>query len=398
MIIPSLTSLLIGKKYIGIEHFSFNTEEKTAILLIEKKKGELVITQKDKVSFTGKIAEKWDKKLPFFLVVNTNQVIQKEIDSIDATDEKLLHKAFPNTNWNEFYFEIWRLKTKSIIIISRKNYVSELVANHLKQGIIIAGISLGIGAVSEITDYVNENELLTNHQIISLKEENQTVKTTTSETNEIYNINGLEIKNNHLLAFSGILRLLLESTSNTGNIINYSHELYEDYKQHIFFSKGIKIMMSTLLTILLINFFVFSHYYTLAQQTTENLILNKSTLEDVVKTKKRVQLKEQKVKTIISTTSSQSSIIINEITKRIPHSILLTELVYHPLEKKIKNDEIITTQEKVVFFSGTTLNNEAFTLWIETIEQLKWIDKVVITHYGKNELNETEFSIKIVLK
>jgi Tfp pilus assembly protein PilN len=398
MAIPSLTSILIGNQYIGIEHFSFKNEEKTAILLVEKKKGELVITQKDKVSYTGKIAEKWNKKLPCFLVINTSQVIQKEIDAIDTSDEKLLHKAFPNTNWDEFYFEIWRLKTKSVIIISRKSYIDALLSNYLQQGILVSGISLGIGALSEIINYTEETELCTNHQIISLNEETQTIKIAATDSGTTYNINGLNVKNSHVLAFAGILRLLLGTAANTGNSINHSQELNEQYKQQNFFSKAVRLMIIVLLSILLINFFAFSHYYALAQETSETLMLNKSSVEEVAKTKKRIQLKEQKVKMVIAMTSSKSSLIINEITRKIPQSILLTELIYHPLEKKIKTEEAIITQEKTITVSGATINNEAFTHWIEAIEQLRWINQVVITHFGINEANETEFSIKITLK
>jgi Tfp pilus assembly protein PilN len=398
MTVPSLTSLLIGKQYIGIEHFSFKNEEKTAILLIEKKKGELVITTKDKISYSGKLAEKWNKKLPFFLVINTTQVIQKEINTIDTSDEKLLHKAFPNTNWDEFYFEIWRLKTKSIIIISRKSYINALLSDYHQQGVFISGISLGIGALSEIMNYTQGIELLTNHQIISSNEDSQIIQIASADLKKTYNINGLEIKNVHLLTFGGILRFLLDTTANTGNIISYSQALYENFQQQSFFSKGIKLMVGILLTVLLINFFVFSHYYTLVQETEESLLLNKSSLEEITKTKQRILLKEQKAKTVIASTISQSSLFINEITKRTPQSILLSELIYHPLEKKIKEEESIVIQEKTITLSGTTVNNDAFTHWIEEIEKLKWIDQVIITHFGKNDLSETEFSIKITLK
>jgi type II secretory pathway pseudopilin PulG len=398
MTLPSLTQLLLGKQYIGIEHFSLHNEEKTAILLIEKKKEELVIVKKDKVSYTEKLAEKWDKKLPFFLIINTNQIIQKEILANDFNDEKLLHKAFPNTNWDEFYFEIWRLKSKSIIAISRKAYVEELLSNYQKQGISITGISLGVCSIAELINYTEENELSTNHQTICWREENQTITTTNTDLNSTCNINGLAIKNSHILPFAGILRLLLNSTVNTGNGISYSHELYENYNQRSFFSKGIKVMIGIVLAILLINFFAFTHYYKLNEETSESLLYSKSSLEEVAKIKKRVLSKEQKVKNVVAMTSSQSSLIINEITKKIPQSILLTELIYHPLEKKIKTEESIILLEKTISLSGTTINNEAFTYWVEAIEQLKWIDQIVITRFGKNDLNETEFSIKLTLK
>lgn len=398
MALPSLTSLLLGEQYLGVEHFSLNAKEMIAILLIEKKKDELVITKKDKVSYTNIIPEKWNKKLPFFIVVNTNQVVQKEIASIDATDEKLLHKAFPNTNWNDFYFEIWRLKTKSIIAISRKGYIDELLSDYRKQGIPIAGISLGVSSVAELTTYKEESEMITNNQIISWTEENQAITTKTEDLEITYNINGLSIKNSQLLAFSGILRLLFNSSNNTGNILNYSQELYGNFNQQSFFSKGIKIIIGTLFLILLFNSFAFMHYYKLAEASSENLLLSKSSVEDIFKTKERIRSKEEKIKSILATTASQSSIIINEIAKKIPQSILLTELIYHPIEKKIKTEEPILSQEKVIIISGTTINNDAFTIWIEAVEQLKWIDQVLISRFGKNDLNETEFSIKITLK
>lgn len=398
MTLPSLTTFLLGKKYIGIEHFSLNNEEKRAILLVEKKKDELVIEKKDRISFSDTLPEKWDKTLPFFLIVNTNQVIQKEVMGIDTSDEKLLHKGFPNTNWDEFYFEIWRLKTKSIVAICRKMYVEELLSNYHTQGISIAGISLGICSIAEISKYSETDELLTNHQTVSWNEETPIITANPKALDSTYNINGLDILNSHVLTFAGILRLLLIDTPNTGNLTNHSQQLYEDYNQQSFFSKGIKIMIGTLLTILLINFIIFTHYFKLAQETSENLLLSKSSLEEVIKTKQRILAKELKVKNVVAMTSSQSSLVINEITKRIPQSVLLTQLVYHPLEKKIKPEEPILTQEKTITISGTTIDNAAFTHWVEAIEQLKWMNQVVIIHFGKNELNETEFSIKLILK
>ncbi|MFQ6601760.1 hypothetical protein [Flavobacterium sp. C3NV] len=398
MTLPSITNLLLGKQFIGIEHFTLNNEDRVALLLVEKRKEGLVIAKKDRVTYNGKIAEKWDPKLPFFIIINTNQVIQKEVSGSDPSDEKLLHKAFPNTNWEDFYFEIWRLKTKSIIAITRKSYLNEIILNYENQKIAIAGISLGICSIVEIINYTEETELLTNCQTVSMLEQNQIISFVSQESAIAYNINDLQIENRQLLAFSGILRLIMNATLNTGSIIFYSEELYDRYNQKEFFSKGIKIMVGILLAILVINFLFFSHYYKLAQETSETLLVNKSSIEDVTKIKQRILVKEEKVKNIIGKAVSQSSLIINEIANKVPSSILLTELTFNPLEKKVKLDEPILAQEKTITISGTTIANEAFTNWVEAIEKLSWVDKVLITHFGKNEANETAFSIKLTLK
>ncbi|RED26123.1 hypothetical protein BD847_0029 [Flavobacterium cutihirudinis] len=398
MALPSMTSFLLGKKHIGIEHFTLNNEDKVAMLLVEKEKEGLVITKKDRITFKGIIAEKWDHKLPFVLIINTNQVIQKEISAIDASDEKLLHKAFPNTNWDEFYFEIWRLKTKSIVAITRKSYINSLISIYNNQKIVIAGISLGVCSIADIIDYTNEKEIFTNNQLIVRQEQQQIISASQLDEAIIYSINDLQIENRQLLAFSGILRLIMNSTLNSGSIISYSDTLYNNYNQKAFFSKGLKIMTGILLGILVFNFMFFTHYYKLAQETSETLLINKSSLEDVTKLKERIVKKEEKVKNIIGKTTSQSSLIINEIANKVPSSILLNEMTFNPLEKKVKNDEPITAQEKTIVVSGTTLSNTDFTEWVEGIEKINWVDKVLITYFGKNEDNETAFSIKIALK
>lgn len=393
----SLHTFLLGKEYIGVEHFTINNEDKVALLLVENKKEGLVISKKDRVSYNGKIAEKWDTKLPFFVVINSNQVIQKEVLGVEPSDEKLLHKSFPNTNWDEFYYEIWRLKTKSVIAIARKSYVTALLEDYQNQKIIIAGISLGVCSIADIIAYTEENNLYTNHQNIS-KEETQIISASSLESAITYTINDLQIENRQLLAFSGILRLILNNTLNTGSIISYSDELYDNYNQNTFFNKGIKIMVGVVLAILLLNFIFFTHYYKLAQESSEILLVNKSSIEDVSKIKQRIIVKEEKVKAIDGRMTSRSSLIINEIANKVPSSILLTELTFNPLEKKIKAEEAILTKDKIITISGTTIANQSFTKWVEDIEKLQYIHKVLITHFGKNEDNETTFSINLTLK
>ncbi|QSW87989.1 general secretion pathway protein [Flavobacterium endoglycinae] len=393
----SLNNFLLGKQYIAVEHFTLNNEDKVALLLVEKKKEGLVISKKDRVSYTDKIADKWDIKLPFFLIINSNQVIQKEVSGIDVSDEKLLHKSFPNTNWDEFYYEIWRLKTKSVIAIARKSYINTLLENYQNQKITIAGISLGVCSIADIIEYSDQNEFYTNHQLIS-RNENQIISQNSLETAIPYTINDLQIENRQLLAFSGILRLIVNNTANTGSILSYSEELYNEYNQKTFFNKGLKIMVGIVLGILVLNFIFFSHYYKLAQESSEILLVNKSSSEDVSKIKQRIIIKEEKVKGIDGRMTSRSSLIINEIASRVPSSILLTELVFNPLEKKIKAEEPILTKDKMIAISGTTIANQDFTKWVEDIETLKWVDKVLITHFGKNEDNETTFSINVTLK
>jgi Tfp pilus assembly protein PilN len=78
--------------------------------------------------------------------------------------------------------------------------------------------------------------------------------------------------------------------------------------------------------------------------------------------------------------------------------MLLSALSYQPLEKEIKEDEEIVFTPQTITVSGKILNNKDFTNWIETIEHHTWVDKVTITHFGKNETDESVFTVKLKLK
>ncbi|MBC7410087.1 MAG: general secretion pathway protein [Arcicella sp.] len=398
MALAALSNILLGNQYIGIEHYTLDANDCIALLLIEKKKGELIISAKENTSNTENIPKHCDKRLPFYLVINTNQVIQKELEGVDGSNEKLIRKAFPNLAWDDFYYEIWRLKTKSIVAVSRKTYVDGILAQYQGQGVLIAGLSLGVCSISEIISYSEKSELETNTQVVSWDEINSVVvgkKTTALKT---YSLNGLAVENSYLLGFAGILRLILGSSITNGNVLDYNAVLRGAFDQKTLFIKGIKVMIGSLLTLLLINFFAFNYYYRKTEEVSSELSMNQSSLEDINATKARIAVKETKVKEFIDLSSSKSSQIINEIASKVPNSILLTEFAFQPLEKKIKEEEPIKVLEKTLLVSGATIDNAAFTNWVEAIEKIKRVQQVTIVNFGKDETNATGFTIKILLQ
>lgn len=394
---PSTQSILFGKQYLGIEHFSTENEEKTAFLEVRRKKNELVISKEDIRIFKDSVLELMSNKVPFYLVINTNQVIQKEIEETDTSDNKLLHKAFPNLRWEDFYYEIWRLKHKSIICICRKSYVEVLIAKYQKKKLSISNISLGNTSISSLLNISKPEKLETNNHTIRFNNDDITISSSVNKNIFHYDINGLQISNPQVLAFTAILQSILNRKLITSNLTGLNLSLRDAYLQKQFFNKGIQIGIGILLTILLINFFVFTTFYKKVQENSQTLLLNNSSKEAFIKLKNRIKLKEESAQKIYGKTKTSSTLILNEITKRLPASILLSEFVYQPLEKKIKKGEPILIQNKVLLISGSTINTESFTNWIEALEKLNFINKVIITNFGKNENSETIFSLKLLI-
>eukprot|EP00388_Colpodella_angusta_P005620 GDKJ01017265.1.p3 GENE.GDKJ01017265.1~~GDKJ01017265.1.p3 ORF type:complete len:372 (-),score=33.58 GDKJ01017265.1:314-1429(-) len=363
------------------------------MVCVEKKKNELVIVADEKQNNLSKIKE-FSKASPIFIIINNSQVIQKEINEVDANEIKILNKAFPNLKQEDFYYEIATINAKSVVAVCRKSYVDDLLKEYKGKEILFSGLSIGVCSISNIAPFVSDEILQTNSVSISLNEET-IIKPLDNKNTASYSINGLSVKSSELLGFAALLGLILKNSLNTGNIIKNNSLLLDDFYQKSFFKKTIKTAVYVILGILVINFFVFNYYFKAVNDSNADLTANKNLISDIKSVRSRLKLKEEKLNNSLSHTNSKSSFIINELVKNIPSSILLEKLEYHPVEKKIKEDEPILTLNDVTNISGKTINNVAFTKWIETIEAYKWVKNVTITHFGKNETNQTVFTIKI---
>jgi hypothetical protein len=394
IVFSKIDNIVIGDQFTGLEIFTANGEEGISLVTVEKKKNELVIIHREKRNKIDQLQQIPNKNDFVFLIINNSQIIQKEVHGTDSHDIKTLHKAFPNLKLEDFYYEICKIGIKSIVAVCRKSYVDELLSDFNSKGIILSGISLGVCSISQIIAFTGYDTLNTNSQSLALTNQENIIQPLDDKT-RTYEINGLEVQDYYLLGFSAILRWVLKNNSNSGSILQFSDTLWNNQYQQRFFGKGLKAIIYSLLTILLVNFFVFNNYFKAVNNSTTNLEVSKNLTENIKEVQVRVKNKEVQFNNALSGNNSRSSHIINQIISELPTSILLNQLAYHPLEKNIKDEEAIATQDKIIIISGKTINNLAFTNWVELIQKHKEIANVTITQFGKNDTKETVFTLKI---
>ena len=390
----SLANILLGKRYIGLEFFSRENREEVSFLLLQKKKDGLVISEK-KIFTSRETLLSQKHKYPTVVVANNEKVLQKEAAGIDPNDKKLLHKAFPNLQADEFYYEIWRRESSSVIAICRKSYIDGLIAE-IGKNYPIAGISLGITSLSNLTVFGVPEVITTNTQWITPHNDNLFESSGLLPLAE-YDINGLSIPNTHLLSFSSTLQLLIPGGT-TGTITANNQTLFETFRQKAFFEKGLRLSIIVILALLLANFFLFTYYFDNATDMAQAVSVNRSGIENIAKIKTRIGDKEKRLEDFTVGGTSASSTLLNEVARLIPTSITLTGMVYNPLEKKVKEEEKVMITEKITTVSGYTLNDSAFTHWIENIEKLEPVKKVTIVSFGNDDENRTAFSVQIELR
>lgn len=88
---------------------------------------------------------------------------------------------------------------------------------------------------------------------------------------------------------------------------------------------------------------------------------------------------------------------LDEIGKSVPKSIQLTSLELFPVDGKLKNKERVKIQNQIVLIKGVTDKSVTLDNWMEELTEMKWVQKVELTNYIKNEYGKGDFTLFIEL-
>ncbi len=389
------TYLLYGNTYCGIEHNSNKTIE---AILLKKKKKEIVIENSFAGTTVDDIAAKLPKKQHAFLIVNNDTVLSKFIQSTEKEQNRLLYEAFPNLKINDFYYEIDSHGSFHDIAICRKSTVDKLIETYKKQNITVIGFSLGNVMTAVVNNFMEQPSYYTSNALLT-KESDQITGISLVEAvpKQTYSINGLEVQNTQLLNFSGALSYILQSKTTVSNFEETETNLVTDFRQKRFFSQFIIFGLGFLLLILLLNFFMFNSYYESVESMKQTASVNSSQKEKLLKLKAVVDEKQKTVDDILKNSASRSSYYIDAIANSLPNTIQLAGLTYQPIKKRIKKNKAIQWTQNTITISGISTDSDLFSDWIQTLEDLGWIDTVTVVNYGAQTKTYTDFSLKIQL-
>lgn len=393
------TYLIYNNLYIGIEHTSIEQDEAIYACIVKQSSKELNLIHTFKKRTVKEICNKLPKNHHATLVINNNKVLFKSIESNYKDPLKLVNHAFPNININDFYFEILTQSNNiNFIALCRKDDVNRLILEYEKQNISIIAISLGNCALNSVSNFFKDDVIYTSNcniqfkdkQIIAINKGNTFLKT--------YNINGLTLLNTHLLSFSAALKIILNNNTNTNNFLDYTKKLLLKYKEKRFFIQFLKASIVFILVTLLINFLIFNYYFNKNSSLEQVSKINQSAKNNIVKLNKIVSEKDKMISDLLKSKSSKSSFYVDRIIKKLPKSILLSDIKYQPLLKSIKQLKKIEINKNVIEVYGTTANNEIFSSWLNQLEKSSWIHKIDIINFGVSSSTLSHFEIKIILK
>ena len=386
-----------GKTFYSLEHLS-DIHGKLTIHALRaiKKRGEYEIDKTVTLDSVDSISEFLSNSRHCFLNLSGNQVLLRNVEKLE-NDKKTISAAFPNIDTDDFYYQILETGNRNIVALCRKEYVNSIVERYQSHNISIIGISLSFLAIQPLLPLIHhEKIIISNYHLIKHNDEIISFeKIEYSDEEKNYEIDGSLIPYKYLIALGSIFCYSSFHPKISSNLDIKNRELKRIHAEKVFFRKSLIIGTSLLLITLLINFLIYSFYYTEFQElnTEYNLdLFQKRNYETRIS---NIKEKEKAVSNILKKSNSNSTYYLNRIIYTIPDSISLTEFIYQPLEREIRATDPIIISENQIEIAGESKNEKHFSNWLKRLEKISWIKNVVITDFSYKEPGASEFKVKL---
>ncbi len=403
MVSALLTLGKFGNLFCGVEHTFTNGQEKLNVLLLRKKKDEFLIENTVECDKITKLHTQLQKGQHLFLIINNEKVLFKVEKGVYDTPEKAIAIAFPNLKAEDFYYEILQTDTHTFTAISRKDYINDILEQYNTNHLNVIGFSLGNLISSQLIAYIKDSSVSSSNASILFAENSiDAIERSENISPSNHTINDLNLSNKYVLSLAGIIAYFTNQHTNTTNYIAVNNGLLKTFKQKRIFNGGLKIGLSSVFVLLLVSFLFFSHYSSKINRLNNKLELNKTYKNSFIKLADQVDKKERLVMNF-SLTSSKASWYLDQIGEALPHSIILSEIQFQPLEKGINHtssfqgyeEKQLIFQENRLFIIGKSTNTTNFSNWIGNLEQQDWIEKVMIQEYGSGKKTSIGFTLQI---
>jgi len=386
-----------GTTFYGLECSKSQDQSNYLVSQLKRKGSVLDIISHSNYSTKETLFKKLPKHANIHLVLNNDKVLTKLLLGQFKTEQELVYKAFPNIEVDAFYYQVLQQAEHSVVSICRKSYVDGLIDDLMGIQCYVTHLSLsGLTAVA-LKPYINEASIQISNACLEFDgHQLQTIKILNPINHYTYEINGLHITSDHLLATAAVL------VAESGLDITANNFETSIWKARFFQGRFSKVFMKTaglsLLVMLLINFLCFNHYFNKVNDLEGLSQMNQTAKAQLLSLNEIIDRKESLVTDLLKSSNSRSSFYVNDLVQSLPHSMVLTACNYQPILKRIKPNKPIDQAFRIIEVRGETNSNTDYSDWISALEAMSWVQRVSPLQYSDQVNSKTTFSIKIEIK
>ena len=403
--------ILTLKQIAGLE-IVFLPDDKLLLNLVSLKlKDGNIIKEFESYNLSGieQLKEKLSPSVPITLVINGKGILQKKIDGNFSIDQDFdMRKLLPNLNPKDFFQQVDSFSTFNVASLMRYELLQSTFEKFREQGYKVLSISLGFSSIKTILPLLTDkkpsiletacqNVTITEDGIINYEPVDPVLSKEIPKTE--YNLGNQYVRSNGLISFGAALNLFSNTVDNIQetNFIALKKEKVE-YKNFLFFKAAAWGLLIFLATILLINFFVYTHFY---NKNKDILSIQQNSAEEVDQTKNlqsRINLKENFIQNSGWLKNSRLSFFADRIAAAVPDDILLTTMNIQPLASgSLTENGELAFKKDTILITGTCNNALELNNFINKIKGIPEIKKATVINYSNKKENENSlFSLEIL--
>ncbi len=341
--------------------------------------------------------------IPVALHLESRQILIKESPAV-GLDQEQLKSVFPSYDASRFYTVQMPGEAMSWIAFVRKDYVTEILNRFSAAGYGVIKVFIGPFLLDNILGQLNNynGDYSFDRHAIRIHEENKKWQQYRSghefESRFALKIGDHPIKQQYVLpyaaAFSTLMADYLDDYSIQVPAVEEQRQVWLEKQK---FKINLVGLTGLLFLLLLINTFLFSHYYQANQALEGKVNTQQSTVKDLDKLESGIKENENLLAELGWNGGVSKAWLLDQIGYTIRHytQITLSQIQINPQTKGVGNTIIQQADQLIVKGNSPTL--EMLNLWLRELKNNPWIAKVSIEEYGNKQQDDTldAFTIKI---
>lgn len=340
--------------------------------------------------------------IPVVLHLDAKQILIKET-AVSNLDEDGLKSIFPSYDTARFYHAGLQGESKQWIAFVRKDYIMELVGQFQSLGYPIIKVFIGPFVLDTVLGQINSytDEYSFDGHLIAVGENKKWLRYQSGKEYEnrfALKIGNHPIKPQYLTAYAiAFSTLMADYVPEYGLLIPEIEEQRQNWLQKQKFKVNLVVLVAVFFLLLLINTFLFSHYYQENMSLEGRVSNQQSTVKDLGKLEGGIKDDEQLLAELGWNGGVSKAWLLDQIGYSIRQftQISLSQVQVNPQSKGLGNSVIQQADQIVIKGNSPTL--EILNLWLRELKNNPWILKVSIEEYGNKQQDETldAFTIKI---
>ncbi|MGN8055112.1 hypothetical protein ACTJKN_02490 [Pedobacter sp. 22163] len=340
-----------------------------------------------------KVLESLPRKYPVALALSGKGILHKQLEGKGDGQSGLFKEAFPSVEKKEFYVQELLQEKQAWISIVRKSLADDLLGKLKSAGLKVYALSLGGLPLVGIWGMLGETDagFSVDGHVFSVAADGSFLGYGYSEAQageSKVSLGGNSVASRSVLPYALAFQLFLHDRVELVKAENEEADLaFVAFLEDSGLKKMISVFIFVLLGLLLISFFMLSHY------NAENAVLNEraghltATADQGDVLKKEIALQKTQLKKMGWNGGYSYAFLLNEIGSSRPRLLNLTQVQFGE-EKKTGPLEQAGNTIKI---SGETANLSAVNNWIFMLKEKKWVRSVKLLRYQQDMGSDSYF-------